>query len=279
MVRDQSLPRSGRPAGLAALLGVAVLGVAVLAGCTSSSTPKPTTPPGEPWSVGSPNPGGSASPSGGTASGTGGGAPSGSASPGSSGVPGGTAAAGPPAQPSAEASRDGVAPSIAALPLPSRVQQVPPGSGGYTRAATGDGVWMISRPAGAAVSYAEVLHLDAAGKILRAYPFPGLAPQWLLITPQAVYCGRHGEAAAPDAMVCRIDRATGDLRVRVVPDLTGQTAVTEQDVAGRPGTWTIGISTYLVDLGIAPQAGTELTFRSHGAVLRLDVDTLGVLGS
>jgi hypothetical protein len=138
---------------------------------------------------------------------------------------------------------------------------------------------MISRSAGVPHRDADVLHLDDAGRILRAYPFPRVSPQWLLLTPAAVYCGRRGEADSPDAMVCRIDRATGDLRVRISAGLTSQTAATEQDVAGRSGTWTLDDRNFTVDLGVAPDPGTELVFRSRGGVLRLDPDTLAVLGS
>jgi len=264
MIQDRSpRPASARPAPVA--LAVALLAAAALAGCSSSpsrspSAPSPaassTTVPG--WTVGTPDDHsggagatGAAGPSGGAASG---GAAAGAASP------------APAAPPSGEVS-------------PERVRQVPRSSGGPTRASTGDGVWMISRPPGAPGSYADLLHLDGSGRrILQSYAFPGVAPQWLLVTPKAVYCGRRGDGAAPDAMVCRVDRATGELRVRVSADLTGHPAVGEGDLAGRPGAWALDDRNFTADLGAAPVLGTELTFRS-GGVLRLDPDTLTVLGS
>jgi hypothetical protein len=184
-----------------------------------------------------------------------------------------------PAQPSAEASRDGVPPSVAVLLPSARIHQVPRGPGGYTRVTTYDGIWMISRPEGAPEGYAEVLHLDGSGQhILKAYPFPELAPQWLLPSQNAIYCGRHGTAAAPDAMVCRIDRTSAELRVRVSADLTEDTTVTEDAVAGRPGRWVIDDRNFTADLGVAPHLTASLTFTS-GGTLRLDPDTLAVLGS
>lgn len=54
-------------------------------------------------------------------------------------------------------------------------------------------------------------------RILRAYPFKGVPPQWLLVTPQAVYCGRQGDGGLPNSMVCRVDRSTGALTVVVFP--------------------------------------------------------------
>lgn len=272
----------------AALLGTAVIGGAVLAGCTSDpdrSSPS-TSPPGTSgsgWSAVTPDS---------TSTGTAGTAPAPATSGGTAGTggtaggtagPGGTAGGGggPASQPSAEASRDGVAPSVAVLPQPDRVRQVPrEAGGGATRSTADDGIWMISRPAGAPEGDAELLHLDRSGsRILRAYPFPSLGPQWLTVTSKAVYCGRRGIASAPDAMVCRVDRATGDLRVRVIADRAEETQVTEEQVAGRPGIWTVDDRNFLVDLGLPPTLGTELTFRSNDAVLRLSPDTLGVLGS
>jgi len=257
-------------------VAVVLLAVTALAGCSSSgSSPAPTKPSS--WSVGTPS-AGSGRP-------TSGSAPSGSPSgAGSAGEGAGTAGAqvpptGPPAQPPADATRDGVPPVVAALPSGERVRVVPPGGGGRTRVTTsGDGVWLVSRPAGADPGYAEVLHLDGGGAVLKAYPFPRLGPQWLVVTSRAVYCGRHGDVAAPDAMVCRIDRATGELRVLVSAGRADHTTLTEQDVAGRPGTWVFDDRNFTADLGVAPQVGSVLTF-SSGGVLRLDPDTLGVLGS
>ncbi|HEY6793839.1 MAG TPA: hypothetical protein VI248_04050 [Kineosporiaceae bacterium] len=268
---------SGRSSlGFAGALGAPALLVAVLGGCSSTSPAAHATTTST-WSVGTPA---------GPMSGTGGGARA-SASAGSSSSPaaaGSTGLAsglptGDAAQPGEAASRDGVPSSIAALPSAARVRQVPRGPGRVTWVTAADGVWLVSRPQGAPPAYAEVLHLDAAGRILRAYPFPGVAPQWLVLSPRAVYCGRHGESGAPDAMVCRIDRASGEVRVRVSADRAPDTVVTQRDVASLPGVWTVDNRTFTVDLGQSPVLGTELTFRSRGGELRLDPDTLAVLGS
>lgn len=175
---------------------------------------------------------------------------------------------------------DRVEASVAALPAPSRIRPVPRGPVGSTRLIADDGIWVISRPEGTPADYAEVLHLDRSGeRILRAYPFPRLAPQWLLATGQAIYCGRHGSATAPDMMICRVDRATGDLRVRIAADLADTSSVTEADVEGRPGIWVVDDRNFVANFGNLPQVGPELTFRSGSARLQLSPDTLGVLGS
>jgi hypothetical protein len=128
----------------------------------------------------------------------------------------------------------------------------------------------------------ELVLLDPTGtRRLRGYPFGGVPPQWLLLTPTAVYCGRAGGADRPDAMVCRIDRATGELRVRVLADRRAEPVTTAQDVAGRPGRWVIDPRNPGVDLGRPPRLRpTELVFSGPGGrQFLLDPDTLQVLGS
>lgn len=272
MIND---PLHRRPARrtLAALLASGALAAAAGLSACSSSKPQ-AMPSGPTWSVGTPT-----GPAGSVA-----GSPTGAASttgvePGSGPPSPGAATSGPPAQAPADAARDKVPSPVAALPSTDRVRQVAPEGDRRTRVVTsGDGVWMISQPRGAAPGYGEVLHLDGAGRIMRAYPFAGVAPQWLLVTAQAVYCGRGGDAAAPDAMVCRIDRRTGGLRVLVTADRTQHTAITDADLPGRPGDWLVDDVDYRADLGVPPRVGTELTF-SSGGELRLSPDTLAVLGS
>lgn len=78
--------------------------------------------------------------------------------------------------------------------------------------------------------------MDAAGEqILRAYPLPALPPNSLVVTDDAVYCGRYGDGALPDSMICRIDRTTLNWIVRVFP------WETESALAGLyvPDNWTI----------------------------------------
>lgn len=66
--------------------------------------------------------------------------------------------------------------------------------------------------------YGELLLMTPdRSRILRAYPFRDVPPQWLLVTPRAVYCGRQGDGGVPNSMVCRVDRSTGALTVVVFP--------------------------------------------------------------
>jgi hypothetical protein len=185
-------------------------------------------------------------------------------------------------QSAADAVRDGVQMAVAALPAHTRIRQVPPARGGQqTRATTAQGVWLISRPATTG-GYGELLLLDPTGsRIRKAYPFPGLPPQWLLVTPAAVYCGRSGEGTLPDAMVCLVDRASGQLQVRVFADLLPGPATTAAEVAGRPGRWVVDDQRLTADFGQPPQLRpTELAFsNATGQPLLLDPDTLAVIGS
>ena len=83
-----------------------------------------------------------------------------------------------------------------------------------------DEVWMVSTPEGGEASeYAEVLLLDKKRprRIVRAYPFRHVPPQRLVLREGAVYCGRAGDGGMPDSMVCRIDRDTLDIVVRLYP--------------------------------------------------------------
>jgi hypothetical protein len=169
------------------------------------------------------------------------------------------------------------APAAPATPTAaSAVRQLSPGpGGGQTRASTPEGIWLVS-------GSGELLLLDPSGsRIRRAYPFHGVPPQWLLVTPTAVLCGRAGTAELPDAMVCRIDRATGELRVRVLADRRAEPVTRTQDVATRPGRWVIDLRTFGVDFGRPPRVRpTELRFSGPGGrALLLDPDTLQVLGS
>ena len=129
---------------------------------------------------------------------------------------------------------DGVLPELAELPIERRVQV-------EAQVEALEGLWVLSRPSGelgqwvgscvptdpkciygrdgiALSEYGEVLLMDSTGQqILRAYPLPGLPPQTLVITDDAVYCGRQGDGGIPDSMLCRIDRETGQWMVRVFP--------------------------------------------------------------
>jgi hypothetical protein len=144
-----------------------------------------------------------------------------------------------------DAARDGVLPSVAALPFDVRVNIPVDGVEQPAEITTEEGVWVLSRlntqeayersdgcGLGATdnvdavyrrdvictIEYGEILLLNhAQDRILRAYPLPGLPPQQLLATDDAVYCARTGDGALPDGMLCRIDRGTFTSQVRIFP--------------------------------------------------------------
>lgn len=211
----------------------------------------------------------------------------------------------PASQSAAEARKFGIKAAIAALPIGSRVQALDTASWpvATTQASTREGLWLVSRAErspnyddaahpGLLTEYGELLLLTPdRTRILRAYPFRGVPPQWLLVTPQAVYCGRQGDGGLPNSMVCRVDRSTGALTVVVFPtpdvnDPTGTLTVPEglgapQALAGRPGSWRLGGSNPLADLQHVPTLTADgLVFARDphqaggGRALRLDPATL-----
>jgi hypothetical protein len=123
----------------------------------------------------------------------------------------------------ADARRDGVVPAVAALTFATRVSV-------QQAVSSDEGVWVVSAlpvstpgdaasgsvggPTGqygktrvAAAEYGEVLLLDRdRRRILRAFPVPGLTPQRILVTSDAVFCERQGDGALPDSTLCAIDR-------------------------------------------------------------------------
>lgn len=138
-----------------------------------------------------------------------------------------------------DALRDGVIAELAAMDFDDRVHQYPEHFG-PTRVETSEGVWIISvpyaqvegvdpcelgDPAGVygldwicPFEYGEILLLDSATReIQKAYPFSALEPRALAVTEDAIYCIRQGDGAAPDSRLCRIDRTTRDITVRVFP--------------------------------------------------------------
>lgn len=139
-----------------------------------------------------------------------------------------------PSQTGFEATRDGVPPAVARLTLNARIAVV-------ASVPAVDGVWVASRLPAATVgaatggvlgdssgpygsgwvkaqNYGEVLLLNSAQtSILRAYPLPGIWPQRLLVTDDAVYAEHQADAASPVSMLCRIDRHTLAALVRIFP--------------------------------------------------------------
>jgi hypothetical protein len=151
-----------------------------------------------------------------------------------------------PSQSAEDARRDGIVPAVAALPLAQRANVV-------TEAVSDEGVWMLTRLPSTAwdegiivgdttgvqgrdwvhgFEYAELLLVDPdRQRVLRAYPLPAVPPTSLLVRPDAVYCAQQGDGALPDSMLCRVDRRTFALTVRVFPHETTPAQ------APRPG-WT-----------------------------------------
>ncbi len=185
-------------------------------------------------------------------------APSATPTPTASPTPSPTASE-PPSQSAGDARTYGIEAAIAALPIEVRVLQLDPAIWplATTQASTPEGLWLLSYPYASAgvdlaahpqlTMYGELLLMTPdRSRILRAYPFRDVPPQWLLVTPQAVYCGRQGDGGAPNSMVCRVDRSTGALTVVVFPSpddfATDAPPVpgglsAPQARAGRPGRW------------------------------------------
>ena len=207
-------------------------------------------------------------------------------------------------QSSVDARAYGIEAAVAALPIGVRVQPLDTAVWpvATTQASTPEGLWLVSRAErstnyddaahpGLLTEYGELLLLTPdRGRILRAYPFRGVPPQWLLVTPKAVYCGRNGDGGLPNSMVCRIDRSTGALTVVVFPDPSDFWAdappvpgglSAPQALTGRPGRWRLGNSHPLADLQHVPQLTADgLVFARDphqsggGRALRLDPVTL-----
>ncbi|MGF1667298.1 MAG: hypothetical protein ACFCVC_13615 [Acidimicrobiia bacterium] len=151
-----------------------------------------------------------------------------------------------------DALRDGVVPELAALPFDQRVRVIDPVSGDVS-VSTDDGVWVVSRlafedfPNSACLGSGdtpmtrscpddgELLLLDPAeDRILRAFPLPAYPPQWLFVTEDTVYCGRQGDGGLPNSMLCRVDRESGELTVRVFEFEPGNYELAYDLL---PGTW------------------------------------------
>ena len=211
--------------------------------------------------------------------------------------PDGEASEGQPSQSLEDATRDGVVPQVAELPFELRVTDA------WPRVVTEEGVWVVSRlshdvseltrgcalgdPGPAAVygrdlicdvEYGEILLLDAdETRILRAFPFPGSPPQGLAVSDDAVYCTRQGDGALSHSMLCRIDRTTSALTVRLfTPDpdeLTSWLPVDQQ-----AGDWSVDSSAADVTFGDLITVDAHLlVLGSDGQVTPADADSLEVL--
>lgn len=140
---------------------------------------------------------------------------------------------GAPSQSSRQARRDGVPARVAALTLDERLAPLEHSHPGRQAVSTREGVWVVSR-LNDPTEYAEVLLLNRSRtKILRAYPLRSYPPTYLLATPDAIYCGRQGDGVLPNSMLCRIDRASLGVRVRIFPHTDPYGAEPEDWLVGR----------------------------------------------
>lgn len=178
-----------------------------------------------------------------------------------------------PSQSAQEAARDRVHPAIAELPDSERSERLSSirASGGYwvlSRASV-DAVTEVGDPDGrygidriVLPEYGEILYLDEAGRIERAYPMPGLVPSWIHLTATHVYAGRVGDGALSSSSIVRIDRT--DLTAQVIvfaveglqpdPAFGWETAPADMPIdrfvtVGPPGDITSWIGPVDVDLG------------------------------
>lgn len=121
------------------------------------------------------------------------------------------------------------------------------------------------------VEYGEVLLLDAAGDIARAYPMPGAPPSWLAVTAEAVLGGHIGDGALPDSTVFRIDRESLGWDMIVIP------APFDSAESFPPG-WRVAtdaqIAAYPATVAVAPDASGTPVESWIGPVVA-DLDALG----
>lgn len=139
---------------------------------------------------------------------------------------------GPPSQSMEEAEGDGVVAELAQIPLAVRAEPL-------LEVETPEGSWVVAQPtqelidasmdegcllgdpvlfstALCTMEYGEILLL-AGDSVVKAYPFPGVPPTWILVVPEAIYAGRRGDGGLPDSTLVKIDRTTLEADVRIFP--------------------------------------------------------------
>jgi hypothetical protein len=156
-----------------------------------------------------------------------------------------------------DAVRDGVVPALAALPLSERLD-----AGAAVE--TAEGRWVFSTPdripAETAPScalgdplgtpwrdfmciddYGEILLMNADDtRIIRAFPLPlAHTTTQLVVTDNAVYCASSGDGGLPDSLLCRIDRSTLTMLVRVFPYQTDSAIAPDSPDIYAPATWVL----------------------------------------
>lgn len=195
-------------------------------------------------------------------------------------------------QSATDASRDGVVAALAALSLEDRVDV-------QAAIPAPEGVWVVSRPGTGAeeaadgcrlgpdggrypsemictFEYGEVLLLDESQeRIIRAFPLPALPPDFLAITDDAVFCARNGSGGLPDSMLCRIDRDTFEMSVRVFP--SEDESIVAQPCFYPPAGWSVEPG-YLEVRDLVVDGSELRTLDSDGGWHEIDGTTLEVLG-
>jgi hypothetical protein len=157
-----------------------------------------------------------------------------------------------------DAARDGVVPVLAALPLNERVDAA-------AAVGTAEGRWVFSTPDQIPTEaapdcalgdplgtrwrdflcideYGEILLMNADGtRIIRAFPLPfAHTTTHLVVTDKAVYCASQGDGGLPDSLLCRIDRTTLTMLVRVFPWQTDSAFAPPQSPdLYAPATWVL----------------------------------------
>lgn len=180
-----------------------------------------------------------------------------------------------PSQAPEDAQRDGVIADLAALPMSIRVSVVDDSQ-------AAEGLWAISVPLPDVIEphtegcrlgsdegvyptdfictaeYGELVLLETSeGPIVRAVPLPGIPPEILLVSEDAVYCGRSGEGRMPDSMICRVDRSSGEVLVTVFPGVID--SIVDQPCYYPPENWVVAES---------PLEVLEMTLDSNGLWVR-----------
>jgi hypothetical protein len=156
-----------------------------------------------------------------------------------------------------DAARDGVVPALAARPLSERLHAA-------AAVDTAEGRWVFSTPnqipAEAAPDcalgnplgtrwrdflcideYGEILLMNADDtRIIRAFPLPyAHTTTHLVVTDKAVYCASQGDGGLPDSLLCRIDRTTFKMLVRVFPSQTDSVFASQGPDIYDPATWVL----------------------------------------
>lgn len=194
-------------------------------------------------------------------------------------------------QSSQDAARDGVVPALAALPLSERLDAA-------AAVDTAEGRWVFSTPdhipAEAAPDcalgdplatrwrdflcideYGEILLMNADDtRIIRAFPLPyAHTTTHLVVTDKAVYCASQGDGGLPDSLLCRIDRTTLTMLVRVFPSQTDSAFAAQGPDIYAP-------ATYVLDQPMDPMfyalavSGSHLQISEGGNRADVDPNTL-----